>query len=526
MKEEYKYNVDFVALHITQVCSHRCPFCYSANDNVKPKHPSLSKLKLVVGELSKSKVKEICFLGGDPASYPFAVDLARYTAEKGITVSILSNTLSFPNSSLEEAAKYFTAFETTIHHWEPEQHDKFCKSSGAYERLIKRLKKCAEYGRKTGIAVNIVPETPDKIFDIVDKVVDIEKVPLDYIIVQRIVPFGRAKNTSQFTLSRKQVEKAFRSVKRVSKELGLKLLIEDPVPICILPPDLRKYITPCQWGINKASIDPNGNLSRCGADPRYRIGNIFETPLLKIWNESETLKSFRSKKYLPGRCQVCPDLTRCGGGCPLSCEIDKDHGIDYLYSEYEEIDKKIHGELVFDNARESELSSILQIEWGNFAGYGHVFSVESLKKWYAQNPKMFWVVRDARKWILGYATLVPITRNLYNSIIKGNYSSLTHLPEEEVLTTGETEYFHIEVLATISSRTSSRTGIFLIRSIGNFLLDHAKYVTTSPITNIGRRLCKYFGFKHASDENFEGRLYPVYYSNVKKEEIQNKLKRF
>ena len=128
MSEKYKYHVDTVAFHITNVCSHKCPFCY-ATDNVSArtkKHPPLEKAIKVVDALGAAKVKKIILLGGDPGAYPHAVELAKHCVEKyNIRVSILSNTLMFPNSSLEEAAKYISAFETTIHHADPKLHDQF-----------------------------------------------------------------------------------------------------------------------------------------------------------------------------------------------------------------------------------------------------------------------------------------------------------------------------------------------------------------------------------------------------------------
>jgi len=534
MKEDYKYQVETVAFHITQVCSHQCPFCY-VNDgsSVKPTQPSLVKAIRVVDALGSANVKNIILLGGDPGAYPHAVDLAKYAVEKyGIRVSILSNTLAFPHSSIEEAAKYISAFETTIHNIEPVLHDQFCRKDGAYHAVIDKLRKVSALGRETGIAINILPAISNKIFNLVERIVAVEKVQLNYIVVQRIVPFGRAAGSSDFTLTRQQAERSLIDIKRIDKELGIAITVEDPFPLCILPNDLKKYMNPCKWGISIAAVNIEGALSRCGADPRYRLGNILERPLLDIWNSSEVLESFRKREYLPGRCRICNDFDRCGGGCPLSCEIEKDHGIDYMYDEYAKLDHEIHGVLTFDLAREDELSSILQIEWGNFPGYGHVFSVKSLKRYYAYNPRMFWVIRDERKWVLGYTTFAPITETLFKRIAAGELSSVSDispdisLSEFGVLANDDTDYFFLEVIATIPSRGASRAGSFLIKSVGDYLLMHAKFVATSPITEIGVRLCKYFGFKHVADERHSTNAYPIYVLAVNKDEILPKLRKF
>lgn len=522
---KYKYFLDLVAFHITSVCAHRCPFCYAAASS-RQKHPPLTQLQKVVDALADGQVKEVSLLGGDPGAYPHVVSLAKYVKKTGMRVSILSNTLKFPNSSIKEAASYFNAMETTIHDVEARSHDDFCSSKGAYRRVIKRLREAAGVGCKIGIAVNVMPLTANRLYDIVGNIVNRENVPLDYIIVQRIVPFGRAAESAQFTLTRKQAESALYEIKKVDEKLGIKISVEDPFPLCVLPVGLRKYMVPCQWGFTKASVSAMGDLSRCGADTRYRLGNILDTSLLDIWNNSETLKSFRSRDYLPGRCQTCSMMEKCGGGCPLSCEIEKDHGIDYLYMAYEVLDEEIHGEIRFSPAMEEELSSILQIEWSNFPGYGHILTVDSLSRWFNHNPKMFWVVRDSRNWVLGYAALVPISKKLFRKIIKGKCSSLSDFQSEDVLKEDETDFFHIEVVATVPLRTASRSGRYLINCVGHYLLNHAKHVSASPITRIGVRLCKYFDFEHISDEVTSKVSYPIYALEVEASKIEPKLSRF
>lgn len=526
----YKYHVNLAAFHITLVCSHKCSFCYATNDNIKRSHPSFEKLKKVVDVLASARVKEITFLGGDPASYPRIVDLAKYATDSGIKTGILSNTLSFPRNSLEQVVKYIEVFETTIHDANPELHDKICGRKGAYRRVVNQLRIIADTGRKIGIAINITPVISNKIYQLVDRIANVEKVTLNHIIIQRIIPMGRAVRSFDYALTGELVEKALFEIRKVDKNFGIKVTIEDPFPLCILSPEIKnyikKYMNPCEWGFTKVAVDSNGNLSRCGADSRYRLGNIFKTPLLKIWNESEILKSFRNKSYLPGECQVCADLQKCGGGCSLSCEIEKDHGKDYLYLEYEKLIRKKDGDIVFSFAKKDELSSILQLEWVNFPGYRHLFSVESIKKWYKHNPKMFYVVRDSRRWILGYATVVPISEELFKNIRHGKFSSLDSFPEKEVLRNENTHYFHIEVVATLPSMAAMGVGRFVIKSVGSYLLKHAKHVTTSPITEIGLRLCNYFGFEYVTDEKLNGEKYPIYILEIDKKDISTKLNKF
>lgn len=515
-----------VALHITPVCSHRCPFCYASDDqHVSQGHPKFQVLRRVVDELSRAGVEELSLLGGDPACYPDVIPLAKHASESGMSVSILSNTLTFPHGGDELAAEYIDSFETTVHHYMADEHDAFCCAQGAYKRVVGQLKKFADLGKKTGVAINVTPMTATIVAEMVRSLVVDYGIPLDYVIVQRIIPFGRAAGSSEFTLSRMHVERALEGIDQAHRELGVNVVMEDPFPLCIIPHKYWPYMQRCEWGYTKASVSADGGLSRCGADPRYRLGNVLETSLKELWTNSVILRSFREKEYLPGRCRVCDNLEDCGGGCPLSCEIEKDHGIDYLCAEFDELDAQIHGELEFAMAARSELSSILQIEWGNFQGYGHLFTVESIQKWYDHIPDSFYVVRDSHGWVLAYAVLVPISQTLFERICRGDVSSLPQFPQEDV-GPNTSDYWHLEVLASVPKRSASRVGAFLVRKVGEQLLCKAKYVTTSPITPIGERLCRYFGFEHTADEDPSEGGYPVYMRRVDPSDVVRRLQRF
>jgi len=524
------YHLKFVALHITPVCGHACPFCYMKNTNLNDvaikKHPKLSDLLKIVDELHSQGVNEIALLGGDPGSYPHLLPLAKHIKELKIKTSILSNTLAFIENNNSAALEYLDSIESTIHSLSENGHDDFCNFKGAYKRLIKNLQFASNRGKCIGIALNIIPENASTLFHLVEKLKNNEGINISNVIIQRIIPFGMAAKSLRFQVNRNHAESALRCVRDIDEKLRIKISVEDPYPLCILPPEYKKYMTPCQWGITKAAINEKGDLSRCGADPRYLLGNIFKNSLDEIWNTSEILKSFRSRLYLPGRRQTCTELEQCGGGCPLSCEIDKDHGDDYLYLEYDRLDKEIHGELIFRNARKDELSSILQIEWSNFSEYGHIFTVEKLKYWYNHNPDMFFVVVDSMDWVLGYSAIVPITKNTYELLLKGELCSLTDFTSENVEEIGKSDYYHLEVLATIPSKTGTRAGRFIVKETAKYLKENACYITATPVTDMGIRLCNYFQFKKVSTFKDSSGNYPLYSLEIEKSALENKISKF
>ncbi|MDR3299304.1 MAG: radical SAM protein [Candidatus Accumulibacter sp.] len=527
MENTKKYHVSTAALHITYFCMHKCPMCYAKGEGQSMRHPKLSELIKIVDELATAGVQEVSLVGGDPASYPKIGELVKYIAKTGMKTSILSNTLSFENITPEEISQYIYAFEGTIHSDNAESHDAFCKQSGAYEKLVANLRKYKSLGKRIGVALNIHPQSVNKLHSIVKNLIVANETPLDYVIIQRIVPLGRAQNTSEFVLLKEQVCQALEEIERIDSDFGVEIVVEDPFPLCIISEKHWKYMNHrCAWGWDKVALNPKGDLSRCGADPRFLLGNLFETPLNVIWNESPILKSFRSFEYLPGRCQVCEHLQRCGGGCPLSCENDKDHSTDYLLNDYLSLNDEITGRLTFAQAQESDISDMLKIEWSNFSKYQHIFNFKSISDWYHYNPAMFYVVKDSNGNIFGYSVIVPMSETLYAQVRKGQYSSFVDFPQNEVEQDLVSEYYHLEVIATILAEKRMPVSGVLIKGIGELLVHKkAKVVTTSPMTDKGSKLSRLFGFKKVAEEDFNGEIYPIAELEIS-EDIKRKLSAF
>lgn len=331
----YKNKLTNVVLHITNACTNKCPCCYANSKDEKFKHANINTINLIIDELAKAEIQRVSLLGGDPALHPHIIDIAKRLRAFNIAVSLMSNTMDLP-VSVEESVKYIDLYETTIHGSNKNEHDEYCGKNGAYELLIGNLKKLCQFNVKIGIAINVIPQTSSLIYNMLRTLVEYERLNISYVILQRIIPFGRADKSSSYILSKTDIENALADVYRVHEELKLDITVEDPFPLCIIDERYRKFMHPCEWGYTKAALNGDGDLTRCGADPRYLLGNIFTTPINELWNTSPILKKFREKSYLPDKCQKCTMLDICGGGCPLSSKTDSDVGIDYLIS--------LHGE--------------------------------------------------------------------------------------------------------------------------------------------------------------------------------------
>jgi uncharacterized protein len=87
-------------------------------------------------------------------------------------------------------------------------------------------------------------------------------------------------------------------------------------------------------------LDYNGDVYSCDhfVEPRYRLGNIRETPLAMMLDSPYQQSFGRAKQEtLTQQCRVCAALDMCNGGCPKNRFIqtaDGEAGLNYLCSGY------------------------------------------------------------------------------------------------------------------------------------------------------------------------------------------------
>lgn len=325
MIKEYKINT--IVLHITTVCNHSCPFCYFTSNDIPKRHQSYAILRRIISECAEAGAKDILFVGGDPATHPNIIDISNFAHELGMQTAILSNTLEFNERTKNEVINAFDFIETTIHSHDAKLHDDFCGYKGAFDKVIRNLSSLASIKTHLGIVYNLTQFTYDNLFNTVNSLVVTHKIPLDHIVLQRIVEVGRASNNDSWNLSVNNLQSVFLQADNLRKKLSISISFEDTFPYCKIPIEYRDmYSRPCSWGYDCCSLDLDGNVSLCCTDPNYDLGNIFRTPLLQIWNHNEKLTKKRNGLYIPETCRACKDYQKCRGGCILSSIMNNGNG--------------------------------------------------------------------------------------------------------------------------------------------------------------------------------------------------------
>lgn len=319
------FNLETVAYHITPVCSHRCKFCYNSNPICRAtEHPDINTLNKITDRLADGGVKKFMLVGGDPASLPNISEFVKHSASRGIENVILSNTHEY-ETGIKSVAKYVSAFETTIHGPTSLLHDRIARKAGAYRMAVNNLKTIKSINGQFGMVYNLNATTLEYFYNSVKNLVKNEKLQPDYIGLQRIFPMPHIKNFdfAPDAMNPEKIVQLFNVIESIESDFSVPVEIWDTYPIDLVPEKHLHMIAPNDWGITIGAADHLGNIyrdgcmvsSRAGVSEQYASGNVFKQSVREIWNNAPNLIEFRNHSNLPEKCQKCPKLTNCGGGC-------------------------------------------------------------------------------------------------------------------------------------------------------------------------------------------------------------------
>ena len=306
--------------HITERCNFRCEHCYQENyDTPEMSLEQMEEvLKQFVALLKKweipSRRAELTITGGEPFIrkdfYQFLAKVHEYS--ENYHWAILSNG-SFVNRENVKILKSFkiSGFQVSLEGLE-ENNDKI-RGKGNFKKALEALKILAGEGIPAIASMTVTKENLTDVFPLT-KV--LSRIGVRIFWVRRLVPWGQGAQLINSLLEPKKLLKLYRKIEEKDRSLfqeGSSLRIPPACENSFLTtkPEKGGYCAILTGGI--LTLLPDGDVYPCRRLP-VKIGNIFETPLEKIYY-SDKIKAIRNPENFPSYCrESCPDFNLCFGG--------------------------------------------------------------------------------------------------------------------------------------------------------------------------------------------------------------------
>lgn len=306
-----------LAWESTRACTLACPHCRaSAVDTRDPDELTTEEAVEMLKSAAELGKAIIILSGGEPLLRDDLEVIAKKAIEFGHRPVVSCNDgRLLTDARLDSlAAAGIRHFSFSMHSELEADHDHFVRVPGTYREALLAFERIKAHGLSFQINTTVLPSNHQRLPAIKDWVVSLGASSWHLFF---IVPTGRAASAgAEVTLAQAQIDVVLRYVAAESDDWPI------PVKVTCAPQYAQIRATmgkdpgssgrSCMAGSGFVFVSWCGEVKPCGYFDLV-VGNIRQTPLSKIYRESEELREMRTPEKFSGVCGRCRFNRVCGG---------------------------------------------------------------------------------------------------------------------------------------------------------------------------------------------------------------------
>lgn len=293
-----EYRLTRIHVDVSGFCNEHCVHCYIP-DKFKNKAMLSEVFEIILEQGRACNVLNITISGGEPMLNPNLLDFVKSCRRDNFSVNLLSNLTLLTDEMVAEFEKSpLLSVQTSLYSMAPDVHDSITNSRGSFVKTKRAIEVLYEHNIPMQINCPVMRQNKDSYQDVLDwaKSLNIE-ASSDYMLFGC---FDGSRKNLQCRLDLSEVEEVIRHEKQgqvQAKEHQYN-------------PDSNSSICPiCSSSICVSHL---GDVYPCEGWQSLILGNIMESPISQIWEESPTVHKLRnlSIQDFP-KCQSCADKDFC-----------------------------------------------------------------------------------------------------------------------------------------------------------------------------------------------------------------------
>lgn len=272
-------------------CNERCIHCYIPNYKKNAGIDlSFDRFKFVLDQFVEMGGFEVILSGGEALLNKEIHQILLYSRKKDLQINILSNLIALKDEDVSLLKEVNVSLvQVSLYSMDPQIHDEITTVKGSFKKTISSIEKIHAAHVPIQISCPIMKANKDG-YDAVMKYAQKlnVKYQTDYIMMaQTDKSIGNLSNR----ITIEETEKVIRDILKYDvdykeKTLALEALSNlSEAEYCEMP-----Y---CGVGINQICVTVNGDLFPCPGWQDMVVGNVFETSLKDVWNNSKELQMIR-----------------------------------------------------------------------------------------------------------------------------------------------------------------------------------------------------------------------------------------
>jgi radical SAM protein with 4Fe4S-binding SPASM domain len=320
----------YVVWELTLRCDQPCTHCGSRAGTVRAHELTTAEALDVAEQLGRAGTFECALIGGEAYLHPGFLDVIRALRSHGVRPSMTSGGRGITAALAEQMAEAgLHTVSISVDGLEP-THDLMRAAKGSFASATQALRYLKAAGIRTASNINLNRLNQG---DLEELYPQLRELGITAWQVQITAPLGRAADRPAMLLQpwdlldlvpriARLKARAWQEA-RISVQPGNNLGYFGPEEAAVRSPGpgMSDHWQGCQAGRQVMGIESNGAVKGCPSlQSSYIGGNVRQTPLKKLWDESPQLAFARKRTPddLWGFCRECPYAATCLGGCTFT----------------------------------------------------------------------------------------------------------------------------------------------------------------------------------------------------------------
>jgi len=308
-------------LAVTYRCNNDCAHCYNARERTFPELDT-AHWKQILDKLWELGVPHVVFTGGEATLRGDLPELIAHAEANGQITGLNTNARRMSDQSYvqELVTAGLDHVQITVESCDEQIHDRMMRARGAFRQTIQGLKNalCSELFVMTNTTmlqtnVHTMAATLDFLAD-----AGVLTIGLNALI------YSGGGLTVGTGLRERELQPILDMAVEKTSARGQRLIWYTPTQYCHFDPTQSNLgVKGCTASLYSMCIESDGNVLPCQS--YYRpLGNFLRDSWESIWNHDLSIQ-LRERQGLPAKCDGCPVVADCGGGCPLRFETNRLH---------------------------------------------------------------------------------------------------------------------------------------------------------------------------------------------------------
>jgi radical SAM protein with 4Fe4S-binding SPASM domain len=303
-------------LAITYRCNNDCAHCYNARERNFPELHT-ENWKHILDQLWALGVPHVVFTGGEATLRNDLPELIAHAESIGQITGLNTNARRLADEKYVQ--KLVDAgldhVQITLESCDEQIHDEMMRAKGAFKQTVQGLKNVLATRLYVMTNTTMLRTNVHKIPDTLDF---LSELGVPTVGLNALIYAGQGLTVGTGLRERELQPILDVAVQKTSAH-GQRLIWYTPTQYCNFDPtESNLGVKGCTASLYSMCIESNGSVLPCQSyySP---LGNMLTDSWDSIWNHRLSVQ-LRERHGLPAKCEGCPVVAECGGGCPLQFE--------------------------------------------------------------------------------------------------------------------------------------------------------------------------------------------------------------